>query len=146
MTKDRVSALCRALDEQVELFRQRPLEGAYPYLWLDAKQVKVRDHGRVVSKAVVVAYAVHESGVREVIGLDVGEVESGAFWVEFLRSLKKRGLDGVRLAISDQHEGLKARDRPRAGLPVAALHRALPEGHGHALPPRPAQPGRRRTA
>ena len=107
MTKDRVSALCRALDEQVELFRQRPLEGAYPYLWLDAKQVKVRDHGRVVSKALVVAYAVHESGVREVIGLDVGEVESGAFWVEFLRSLKKRGLDGVRLAISDQHEGLK---------------------------------------
>jgi putative transposase len=107
MTKDRVSAMCRALDERVEAFRQRPLEGAYPYLWVDAKQVKVRDHGRVVSKAVVVAYAVHESGVREVIGLDVGEVESGAFWVEFLRCLKKRGLDGVRLAISDQHEGLK---------------------------------------
>jgi putative transposase len=108
MTKDRVSALCRALDEQVELFRQRPLDGAYPYLWLDAKQVKVRDHGRVVSKALVVAYAVHESGVREVIGLDIGEVESGAFWVEFLRSLKARGLSGVRLAVSDQHEGLKA--------------------------------------
>jgi putative transposase len=107
MTKDRVSALCRTLDEQVEAFRQRPLEGAYPYLWLDAKQVKVRDHGRVVSQAVVVAYAVHESGVREVIGLDIGEVESGAFWVEFLRSLKQRGLAGVRLAISDQHEGLK---------------------------------------
>jgi len=71
-------------------------------------QVKVRDHGRVVSKAAVVAYAVHESGVREVIGLDIGEVESGAFWVEFLRGLKKRGLAGVRLAVSDQHEGLKA--------------------------------------
>src|SRR6201991_831869 len=108
MTKDRVSAICRALDEQVEAFRARPLEGAYPYLWLDAKQVKVRDRGRVVSKAVVVAYAVHEAGVREVIGLDVGEVESGAFWVEFLRGLRKRGLSGVRLAISDQHEGLKA--------------------------------------
>jgi len=108
MTKDRVWALCRALDEQVELFGQRPLEGAYPYLWLDAKQVKVRDHGRVVSKALVVAYAVHETGVREVIGLDVGEVESGAFWVEFLRSLKKRGLAGVRLAVSDDHDGLKA--------------------------------------
>ena len=108
MTKDRVSALCRALDDQVEAFRQRPLEGAYPYLWLDAKYVKVRDHGRVVSKALVVAYAVHESGVREVIGLDIGEVESGAFWVEYLRSLKKRGLDGVRLAVSDEHEGLKA--------------------------------------
>jgi transposase-like protein len=108
MTKDRVSALCRALDEQVEAFRQRPLEGAYPYLWLDAKQVKVRDHGRVVSKALVIAYAVHETGVREVIGLDIGEVESGAFWTEFLRGLKKRGLTGVRLVISDDHEGLKA--------------------------------------
>jgi putative transposase len=108
MTKDRVSAICRALDEQVEAFRQRPLEGGYPYLWLDAKHVKVRDRGRVVSKAVVVAYAVHETGVREVIGLDIGQVESGAFWVEFLRSLNQRGLAGVRLAISDQHEGLKA--------------------------------------
>jgi len=107
MTKDRVSAICRGLDEQVDAFRQRPLEGAYPYLWLDAKHIKVRDHGRVVSKALVVAYAVHHSGVREVIGIDIGEVESGAFWTEFLRSLKKRGLDGVRLAISDQHEGLK---------------------------------------
>jgi len=108
MTKDRVSALCRELDERVEVFRTRPLEGAYPYLWLDAKHVKVRDHGRVVSKAVVVAYAVHESGVREVIGLDVGEVESGSFWTEFVRGLKKRGLTGVQLAISDDHEGLKA--------------------------------------
>src|SRR6202451_1909028 len=107
MTKDRVSQMCRGLDEQVAAFRHRPLEGAYPYLWLDAKHVKVRDHGRVVSKALVVAYAVHHSGVREVIGIDIGEVESGAFWTEFLRSLKKRGLDGVRLAISDQHEGLK---------------------------------------
>jgi putative transposase len=108
MTKDRVSALCRGLDERVAAFRDRPLEGAYPYLWLDAKYVKVRDHGRVVSKALVVAYAVHETGIREVIGLDVGEVESGSFWVEFLRGLKRRGLAGVRLAITDQHEGLKA--------------------------------------
>ena len=75
MSKDRVSALCRGLDERVAQFRERRLEGAYPYLWLDAKYVKVRDHGRVVSKALVVAYAVHETGVREVIGLDVGEVE-----------------------------------------------------------------------
>jgi putative transposase len=107
MTKDRVSAICRGLDERVAAFRERPLEGAYPYLWLDAKYVKVRDHGRVVSKALVVAYAVHETGIREVIGLDVGEVESGSFWVEFLRGLKRRGLSGVRLAITDQHEGLK---------------------------------------
>ncbi len=107
MTKDRVSAICRGLDERVDMFRNRPLEGAYPYLWLDAKHVKVRDQGRVVSKACVVAYAVHESGVREVIGLDVGEVESGSFWTEFVRGLKKRGLSGVQLAISDDHEGLK---------------------------------------
>ena len=108
MTKDRVSALCRGLDEHVEVFRTRPLEGAYPYLWLDAKHVKVRDRGRVVSKAVVIAYAVHESGVREVLDLDVGEVESGAFWREFLLRLKRRGLHGVQLVISDAHEGLKA--------------------------------------
>jgi transposase-like protein len=89
MTKDRVSQMCRGLDERVELFRQRPLEGAYPYLSLDTKHVKVRDDGRVVSKALVVAYAVHEAGLREVIGLDIGEVESGSFWVEFLRGLKE---------------------------------------------------------
>jgi transposase-like protein len=107
MTKDRVSALCRALDEQVRVFRERPLEGAYPYLWLDAKHVKVRSGGHVRSKALVIAYGVHDSGVREVIGLDIGEVESEAFWVEFIRSLRARGLQGVRLAISDHHEGLK---------------------------------------
>jgi len=108
MTKDRVSALCRGLDEQVEVFRSRPLEGAYPYLWLDAKQLKVRDQGHVRSKTLVVAYAVHETGRREVIGIDLGEVESEAFWLEFLRSLRQRGLVGVRLAVSDDHEGLKA--------------------------------------
>jgi putative transposase len=107
MDKDRVSRLCRALDEQVELFRQRPLDGTYPYLWLDAKQLKVRDQGHVRSKAAVIAYAVHESGSREIIGLDLGEIESEAFWLEFLRSLKARGLEGVKLVISDHHEGLK---------------------------------------
>src|SRR5947209_1175131 len=107
MTKDRVSALCKALDEHVAVFRERPLEGSYPYLWLDAKHVKVRSGAHVRSKALVIAYAVHESGVREVIGLDLGEIESEAFWVEFLRSLRARGLQGVRLAVSDQHEGLK---------------------------------------
>ncbi len=107
MTKDRVSALCRALDSQVTAFRSRPLEGAYPYLWLDAKIVKVRSRGHVYPKALVVAYGVHESGRREVIGLDLGETESEAFWVAFLRALRERGLAGVRLAISDEHTGLK---------------------------------------
>ena len=108
MTKDRVSALCRRLDEQVEAFLERPLEGDHPYLWLDAKHVKVRDGGHVRSKALVIAYAVHETGRREVIGLDLGEVESEAFWAELLRDLRRRGLQGVRLCVSDQHEGLRA--------------------------------------
>ena len=107
MTKDRVSALCRALDDQVDAFRSRPLEGTYPYLWLDAKIVKVRSRGHVYPKALVIAYGVHESGRREVIGLDIGETESEAFWVAFLRALRERGLSGVRLCISDQHTGLK---------------------------------------
>jgi putative transposase len=96
MTKDRVSALCQSLDEQVELFRQRPLEGDYPYLWLEAKQLKVRDQGHVRSKALVIAYAVHRSGRREVIGLDLGEVESEAFWTEFLRELRQARPADVR--------------------------------------------------
>jgi len=108
MSKDRVSALCKGLDERVEAFRNRPLEGSYPYLWLDAKHLKVRDRGSVRSKALVVAYAVHDSGRREVIGISIGEVETEAFWTEFLRELIGRGLGGVRLAISDEHQGLKA--------------------------------------
>jgi putative transposase len=108
MSKDRVSALCRELDERVEAFRNRPLEGAFPYLWLDAKHLKVRDRGSVRSKALVIAYAVHETGRREVIGIDIGETETEAFWVQFLRDLVARGLSGVRLAISDEHQGLKA--------------------------------------
>ena len=108
MSKDRVSRLCRGLDEQVAIFRERPLEGAYPYLWLDAKVEKVRDGGHVRQKCLVIAYAVHETGRREVIGLDVGEAETESFWREFLRSLRARGLSGVRLCVSDCHEGLRA--------------------------------------
>ena len=108
MSKDRVSALCRGLDDQVAAFRDRPLEGAHPYLWLDAKLVKVRDRGHVYPKALVIAYSVHESGRREVIGLDIGEIETEAFWVMFLRSLRERGLQGVRLCVSDEHLGLKS--------------------------------------
>jgi putative transposase len=107
MNKDQVSRLCRGLDEQVRVFRERPLEGAYPYLWLDAKVERVRERGGVRHKALVIAYGVHHSGRREVIGLDVGEAETEAFWRQFLRSLRERGLDGVRLCISDAHVGLK---------------------------------------
>jgi putative transposase len=107
MSRSTVSRLCRTLDEQVRIFRERPLEGRYPYLWLDAKVERVREAGGVRHKALVVAYGVHESGRREVIGIDVGEAESEAFWREFLRGLLARGLDGARLAVSDAHEGLK---------------------------------------
>jgi transposase-like protein len=108
VSKDTVSRLCRGLDEQVTAFCERPLERAYPYLWLDAKVEKVRAGGRVEHRALVVAYAVDAGGQREVIGLDVGAAETEAFWREFLRSLVRRGLAGVQLVVSDAHEGLKA--------------------------------------
>jgi putative transposase len=100
--------ICGALDEHVEVFRTRPLEGAYPYLFLDAKVEKVRDGGRVVNKALVIAHGVHETGRREILSIDVGEAETEAFWTTFLRGLVKRGLFGVQVAISDAHAGLKA--------------------------------------
>ena len=108
MSKDTVSRLCRGLDEQVAVFRERPLAGAYPYLWLDAKVERVREPGGVRHKALVIAYGVHETGRREVVGIDVGEAETEAFWRSFLRSLRARGLGGVQLVISDAHTGLKA--------------------------------------
>jgi putative transposase len=108
ISKSEVSRIAGLLDEQVHAFRQRPLEGRYPYLFVDAKIEKVRDGGRVQRKCVVIAHAVHETGRREIIGLDVGEAETEAFWTEFLRGLVARGLLGVQLAISDAHPGLKA--------------------------------------
>ena len=107
ISRSEVSRVCALLDEQVEAFRQRPLEGDHPYLWVDAKVEKVRDGGRVVGKAVVIAYGVHETGRREILGIDVGEAETEAFWTEFLRSLVARGLQGVQIVVSDAHEGLK---------------------------------------
>ena len=107
MSKDQVSRLCRGLDEQVGGFRERPLEGRSPYLWRDAKVERVREPGGVRHKALVIAYGVHETGRREVLGIDVGEAETEAFWREFLRGLRARGLTGVRLCISNAHQGLK---------------------------------------
>ena len=107
VSKSQVSRLCAELDEVVEAFRNRPLEGRYPYVWLDAKYVKVRENGRVSSMALVVAVGVRENGDREILGLDVGPSEDGAFWTAFLRQLVARGLKGVLLAISDDHVGLR---------------------------------------
>jgi len=117
VSKSQVSRLCKELDAEVERFRTRRLEGPYPYVWLDATFLKVRKDGRVVSMAVVIAIGVNERGEREVLGLDVGPSEDGAFWLGFLRSLVARGLSGVRLVISDAHEGLK-------GAIAAVLHGA----------------------
>jgi len=107
LSKSQVSRLCEDLDAQVEGFRNRPLTGSYPYLWVDAKYPKVRVDGQVVSAAVLVAYGVHETGFREVVGLEVALREDGPTWESFLRSLRKRGLSGVRLVISDAHLGLR---------------------------------------
>jgi transposase-like protein len=109
ISKSRVSELCEELDEEVERFRNRPLEGSYPYVWVDATYVKARQDGRVASTAVVIAVGVKaHTGEREVLGLDVGPSEDGAFWRSFLRSLVARGLSGVRLVTSDSHQGLKS--------------------------------------
>lgn len=107
LSKSEVSRICAELDRQMERFRQRPLEGEYPYVWLDAKGVKSRMDGRVVSVAAVIAVGVRETGEREVLGFDVGAAETYEFWLEFLRGLVARGLKGVRLVISDAHQGLK---------------------------------------
>src|SRR3954451_24162519 len=106
ISKSRVSELCEELDEEVTRFRGRPLEGPYPYVWVDATYVKARQDGRVISMAVVIAVGVNgNTGEREVLGLDVGPSEDGAFWTAFLRSLVARGLCGVRLVTSDAHRG-----------------------------------------
>ena len=107
-SKSQVSRLCGEIDDKVNGFLDRPLEGDWPYLWLDATYVKVRQTGRIVSVAVTVAVAVKDQGRREVLGVAIGASEAETFWTEFLRSLARRGLRGVKLVISDDHKGLKA--------------------------------------
>ena len=118
MSKSQVSRLCADIDERVNVFLSRPLEGAWPYLWLDATYVKVREGGRIVSRAVIIAVAVNgsrdprlENGKREVLGVATGPSEAETFWTDFLRSLADRGLRGVKLVIADDHKGLCAAAR-----------------------------------
>lgn len=106
--KSKVSRICKELDELVDGFRNRPLEGSYPYLWLDALYLKVRQDHRIVNQAMVIAIGVRETGERDVLGFSLGASEEYAFWMDFLRSLIRRGLKGVELVTSDAHEGLKA--------------------------------------
>jgi putative transposase len=107
VSKSQVSRLCEEIDGKVKAFLDRPIEGDWPYLWIDATYVKQRDAGRIVSAAVVVAVGVNGDGRREVLGMDIGPSEAETFWLEFLRKLRRRGLRGVKLVISDAHEGLK---------------------------------------
>jgi len=108
ISKSQVSRLCSEIDDKVASFLNRPLEGDWPYVWLDATYLKVRQNGRIVSVAAIIAVGVNSDGRREVLGLDIGPSEAETFWVEFLRQLARRGLRGVKLVISDAHEGLKA--------------------------------------
>src|SRR5512138_1285696 len=108
VSKSQVSRLCEEIDVRVHAFLNRPIEGDWPYLWVDATYVKVRQAGRIVSVAVIVAVGVNSDGRREVLGMDIGPSEAETFWTTFLRKLARRGLRGVKLVVSDAHEGIKA--------------------------------------
>ena len=115
ISKSQVSRLCAEIDERVKAFLSRPIEGLWPYVWIDATYVKVREGGRIVSVAVIIAVGANADGRREVLGMAVGPSEAEPFWTKFLRSLTERGLRGVKLVISDSHEGLKKAARKVLG-------------------------------
>jgi putative transposase len=147
LSKSQVSRVCGELDELVAAWRNRPLDaGPYVFVWLDALVIKVREAGRVVNTAALVATGVNAAGHREILGLELGAAEDGAAWTEFLRGLVARGLSGVKLVISDAHRGLGRRHRQRAGRGELA---AVPDPFhtqpaGQGPPARPAdgrQPG-----
>ena len=108
VSKSQVSRLVEEIDDKVQAFLTRPIEGDWPYLWIDATYIKVREAGRIVSVAVTLAVGANADGRREVLGMAVGPSEAETFWTDFLRSLARRGLRGVKLVISDAHEGIKA--------------------------------------
>ena len=108
ISKSQVSRLCEEIDVRVKAFLERPIEGDWPYVWVDATYLKVRQAGRIVSVAVTIAVGVNGDGRREVLGMAIGVSEAETFWTDFLRSLARRGLRGVKLIISDAHEGIKA--------------------------------------
>jgi transposase-like protein len=135
ISKSQVSRLCADIDERVQAFLGRPIEGGWPYLWIDATYLKSRKGGRVVSVAVIVAVGVNTDGRREVLGVATGASEAEVFWTEFLRSLADRGLRGVKLVIADDHKGLRAAARRvfSAGLQRCRVHWAR-NLLGHAAP------------
>jgi putative transposase len=108
ISKSQVSRLCSEIDDKVKAFLGCPIEGNWPYLWIDATYVKVRQNGRIISVAAIVAVGVNSDGRREVLGMDIGPSEAETFWTAFLRKLARRGMRGVKLVVSDAHEGIKA--------------------------------------
>src|SRR6195952_414829 len=108
ISKSQVSRLCEEIDERVKAFLDRPIEGEWPYIWIDATYLKVRRGGRIVSVAAIIAVGVNADGRREGLGLEIGTSEAEPIWTEFLRKLTRRGLRGVKLVVSDAHEGIKA--------------------------------------
>jgi putative transposase len=108
VSKSQVSRLCEEIDERVQAFLNRPIEGEWPYLWIDATYIKSRQGGRIVSTTAIVAVGANAEGKREVLGMATGESEAEPFWKDFLRSLTARGLRGVKLVIADDHKGLRA--------------------------------------
>jgi transposase-like protein len=108
ISKSQVSRLCEEIDDKVKAFLERPIEGDWPYLWIDATYLKVRRGGRIVSVAVIIAVGVNSDGRREVLGMQIGTSEAEPIWTEFLRQLTRRGLRGIKLVVSDAHEGIKA--------------------------------------
>ena len=115
VSKSQVSRLCEEIDDRVQTFLNRPLEGEWPYIWVDATYLKVRQNGRIISVAVIIAVGVNNDGRREVLGMDIGVSEAAHFWTEFLRKLARRGLRGVKLVISDAHEGISRRGSRKPG-------------------------------
>lgn len=144
--KSSVSKLCKDIDERVHAFLKRPLSGDWPYLWLDATYLKVREGGRIVSVAAIIAVAVNMDGKREIVGLHIGPSEAEPFWTSFLRDLVRRGLTGVKLVISDAHEGLKAAITRIVSATWQRCHvhamrwPMFPRGRTPWLPPRSGKP------
>jgi putative transposase len=141
ISKSQVSRLCEEIDGKVKAFLERPIEGDWPYLWIDATYLKVRRGGRIVSVAVIIAVGVNSDGRREVLGMEIGTSEAEPIWTEFLRKLTRRGLRGVKLVVSDAHEGHQGRRHQGALGHLAALPRPL---HAQrAGPCRQERPARR---
>jgi putative transposase len=131
ISKSQLSKLCKDIDDRVNAFLDRPIDGEWPYLWLDATYLKVRDGGRIVSVAAIIAVAVTTEGRREIVGLGIGPSEAEPFWSSFLKGLVKRGLKGVKLVISDAHDGWRCATSAPSSAPID-----LPQQRNPWLPPR----------